>query len=299
MSKKHDASRALETGQAGTGEYYIVNRNGKRVMMNGPYYVNCAKADELAYILVYRKNVFRKGGPLNYFVHLNGVKVEQPLSNNSNLLIAVRAGTKYDVAFHMPHSGLVNMDATTVTSKLTPGDLYYIEMGIVGKILPSTKIYNLGKVYNPLPPPPVQKQDDATTTVTTTVTNMVDNPVVTTTVTPLSTNTTMLPPATNIPTMPYTTAPAGYPYGMPYMPYPYYSGGFMTPPPTMMYGGYGTVPTQPATSSIPYLPDPATILASTQPPTSQSPTTLYSQTTIQTTTSPYPTSAPPGYTYTS
>eukprot|EP01087_Luapelamoeba_hula_P021373 TRINITY_DN7451_c0_g1_i1.p1 TRINITY_DN7451_c0_g1~~TRINITY_DN7451_c0_g1_i1.p1 ORF type:complete len:1147 (+),score=206.56 TRINITY_DN7451_c0_g1_i1:176-3616(+) len=104
-----------------------------------------------SFVLLYRRNVYRKGGPISYKVRVNGELVRKRLDNNKSILLAFPKADRYELSFSFSvATGPANLNKRVETDFLEPGCLQYFEIAVVGKVLPRTKIWDYGKMLFPV-----------------------------------------------------------------------------------------------------------------------------------------------------
>eukprot|EP01087_Luapelamoeba_hula_P000094 TRINITY_DN1004_c1_g4_i1.p1 TRINITY_DN1004_c1_g4~~TRINITY_DN1004_c1_g4_i1.p1 ORF type:complete len:352 (+),score=76.35 TRINITY_DN1004_c1_g4_i1:67-1056(+) len=166
MSQRHDRRH----GNYQSTAPHAIGRKGNKVPLTNPIFLN-GKSKAPCFILIHRRSKTLRGGPLRFWVSVDGVKIGKPLENGNHLLIGVAPGTHVVLA-HMPHS-VKNMDRRLETVDLKPGDMHFIELAIVGLTIPHTKVWDHGRRDCPIATVrtrKVTKPEETTTTTTTTYT---------------------------------------------------------------------------------------------------------------------------------
>ena len=93
---------------------YIMSKHGKKIYLKNPVLLDFGSKrhdpdasatipdySELAFVLVHRRNVYRKGGPFKYEIKVNGKVVPKKLENGRSVLIAFRKPGEFKLEFDM------------------------------------------------------------------------------------------------------------------------------------------------------------------------------------------------------
>lgn len=119
---------------------YIMSRHGKKIYLKNPVFLDpSSEGDQmltvppaegtlascpLAFILVHRRNIYRKGGPFKYELKVNGKVVPKKLENGCSVLIALQEEGEFRLDFDMlAFTGPANLQQTIRTERLHFGDL--------------------------------------------------------------------------------------------------------------------------------------------------------------------------------
>jgi len=158
------------------GTHFVLSKKKCKIFLKDPQFPEGGHQAQ-CFIIIYRRNKFVQGGPLRFWITIDGRKLAKPLEHGDSCVVGVKPG-KHIVDVKMPHTGLVNLDKKLETRDLEPGEMQVIEIAICGLTIPYTKVWDLGKSHCPIaviekkkkkketPPPPPQEETTTTTTTT-------------------------------------------------------------------------------------------------------------------------------------
>jgi len=151
------------------GAPFVLSKHKRKIYLTNAVFPEGGH-DAPCYILIYRRSKYAQGGPLRFWVTVDGRKLAKPLENNTEYLIGVKPG-KHVVDLKMPKTGLVKLNRNLETSKLEAGEMHFFEMAICGLTIPYTKVWDLGRMRCPIAKveeKPQTREETVTTTTTTT-----------------------------------------------------------------------------------------------------------------------------------
>jgi len=161
MSKHHLRRWKNDDGK----QHFVLSNDKTKVHLRNPIFTLTGGTEAQCFVLLYRQSHLAHGGPVKFWVNIDGRDISVPLENGNELLIGVTPG-RHKIKLVVNKTGPVNLNRSLETGDLQPGEMHFYEVAIGGKLLPKTKLWDHGRMKCPLARIPEKKVEERKTTTT-------------------------------------------------------------------------------------------------------------------------------------